>query len=184
MTATTEPTRLTAGDTIAWTKSLTEYPATGGWTLVYRLINAAGHIDIAGTASGSDHAIAVSASDSAAWPPGDYAWQSYVENGAVRHTVGKGRLTIDPNFAAQADGYDDRSIARKILDGLLAAYQSATLSKSFVQEYEIAGRKIKFAAKTDWLAEINFWKAEVAKEENAARRSAGKGLGTRIYERF
>lgn len=183
MTATTEPSRVTAGDTIAWTKSLSDYPASAGWVLSYSLRNPLGSIDFSAGASGDDHAVNVPASTSAPWKAGAYAWQAYVTKGAERYTVGNGQITIDANFAISV-GHDGRSDARQILDNLMAAYKKASLDKAFVQEYEIAGRRIKFNAKADWLAEINFWKAEVAREENAARRKAGKGLGTRIYERF
>jgi hypothetical protein len=36
MTATSEPVRITAGDTVAWTKALPDYPASAGWVLKYR----------------------------------------------------------------------------------------------------------------------------------------------------
>lgn len=183
MTATTEPSRVTAGDTIAWTKSLTDYPASAGWVLSYSLRSLLGSIDFSASASGDDHVVSQSAATSAVWKAGTYAWQSYVTKGAERHTVGSGQIIIDANFAISV-GHDGRSEARQILDNLMTAYKTASSDKAFVQEYEIAGRHLRFNAKADWLAEINFWKAEVSREENAARRKAGKGLGTRIYERF
>lgn len=180
MTNTSEPSRVTAGDTVTWQKTLSDYPASDGWVLSYRLVNAAGHIDITASASGSDHLISV---DSSTWAAGVYAWQGYVTKAGKRTTIGRGQITIEANFASAA-ALDGRSVARQILDNLMDAYKTASAQKAFVQEYEIVGRRMKFNAKTDWIAEINFWTAEVAREENAARRAAGKGLGTRIYERF
>ena len=184
MTATTEPTRITAGDTVAWTKTLADYPASAGWVLKYRLINAAGKIDITGGASGDDHAISVPASTSAGWDDGTYSVQSYVEKGAERHTVGACTIVISPNLAAQAGGLETRSSARKILDALLLAYEAAATSRAFVQEYEIAGRRMKFNDKGAWLTEINFWKHETAKEVRAERIAAGLGSGNKVLVRF
>lgn len=184
MTATTEPTRITAGDTVAWTKTISDYPASAGWVLKYRLINPSGHYDITASASGSDHAVSIDAASSAGWAAGDYALQGVVEKAGQRFTVFTERIAVAPNLMAEAGAFDSRSAAEKILANLLANYQTASLEKAFVQEYEIAGRRIKFNAKADWLLEINFWKREVARERRAARAAAGLGSGTRVYERF
>ena len=58
---TTEPTSITAGDSVAWTRSLSDYPASAGWSLAYTLINAAAKITINASAAGDDHAVSVSA---------------------------------------------------------------------------------------------------------------------------
>ena len=33
MTATSEPSRVTAGDTVTWSKTLSDYPATSAWVI-------------------------------------------------------------------------------------------------------------------------------------------------------
>ena len=70
MTDTVEPKRITAGDSVTWTRSLSDYPASSGWVLSYALINAAGKISITATASGADHLISVSATTSVGWAAG------------------------------------------------------------------------------------------------------------------
>lgn len=184
MIATTEPARITAGDTVAWTQSLADYPASAGWTLSYRLINAAGKIDIVASASGNDYAVLVAAATSAGWAPGRYDWISSVSKGAERYTVERGVVTIDINLAAQVAGLDTRSDAKKILEALMTAYAAAAANRAFVQEYEIAGRRMQFNAKTDWLLEINYWKREVAAQARTARLAAGLDAGNKIYVRF
>lgn len=184
MTATTEPTAFTAGDTLAWTKTLPDYPAGAGWVLKYRFINASEKHDATATASGDSHAVSIAAADSN-WGAGLYDWQSWVEKGAERHTVALGKTLAKPNLAGiTAAGFDNRSQARQILDTLLAAYAGAATGKPFVAEYEIAGRRVKFNSRTECLAEINHWKREVAREEREARLAAGLGSGTKIYTRF
>src|SRR3990167_1080353 len=93
---TTEPAEVRAGDTVEWTKSLGDYPASDGWTLKYAMRGPM-VIDITATASGSSYAVSVAKTVSALWIAGLYYWQAYVEKGSDRHTVGTGRITIAPN---------------------------------------------------------------------------------------
>lgn len=185
-TATTEPTTLVAGDTITWQKSLPDY-AADTWTLKYRLLNAAGKIDITATAIGTDHLVSVSSATSAGWAAGDYDYVAWVEKSGERNTVGQGRITVQPNLAT-ANTYDGRSESRKIYEALLAAYQTAVTERAYVAEYEInaggGSRRLKFNAKADWLLELNFWKSQVAAEDRAAGIAAGTGGSGRVLVRF
>ena len=185
---TTEPARVRAGDTVTWRKSLALYPATDGWTLYYRLINATAKIDITATASGSDHLVSLTSTITAAYTAGNYDYLAWAEKGTgptyERASVGSGRITITPNLAA-LNTYDGRSDARRIYESLLAAYETATTSRAYVAEYEIAGRRMKFNAKSDWITELNYWKAQVAAEDRAAALAAGLGGGSaRLLVRF
>ncbi len=185
-TPTQEPATVVAGDTITWQKSFSDYPATT-WTLKYRLLNAAGKIDITATASGNDYLVSVTAATSAAWTAGDYDYTGWVEKGsgptAERVTVSTGRITVQANLAA-LNTYDGRSKARQIYEALLTAYKSAVDARAFVAEYEIAGRRMKFASRTEWITELNFWKAQVAAEDRAAKIADGLGGGARVLVRL
>lgn len=180
----TEPVSITAGDTIAWVKSLTDYPASAGWVLKYRLINASNKYDIVATSSGDDFHINVLASTSSSYAAGLYDLQAFVEKAGERYTISSGRLQIFPDLAAQATGYDNRSTARKILDALLSAYQSAAENRAFVQEYEIAGRHMKFSTAADWIAQINYWQSQVKAEERAQNINNGMASGNKLLVRF
>lgn len=184
-TPTIEPSSVTAGDTVTWSRSLSDYPASSGWVLKYRLINATSKIDITATASGADHAVSVAKSTTAGWGAGWYDWQAYVEKAAERFTVGTGRIEIKPDLAdVVASGFDNRSQARQILDSLMAAYKNAVSSRAFVLEYEIAGRRMKFNNKAEWITEIQFWQAAVAQEDRAANINKGLAAGNKLLVRF
>ena len=131
----------------------------------------------------TDHLVSVSSTSSASYAAGDYDYLCWVEKIGERVSVGQGRITVKPNLAA-LNTYDGRSPARKIYEGLLAAYQTAVTSRAFVAEYEIAGRRMKFNGKADWLTEINYWKAQVAAEDRAAKIADGMGSGARVLVRF
>jgi hypothetical protein len=189
MTATTEPLRVVAGDTIIWQKTLALYPAPT-YVLKYRLINATAKMDITATASGSDHLTTVTAATSAAWAAGIYTLTGYVETGSgatlQRITISETKITVAPNLAAvSAAGYDNRSAAQKILDGLNAEYQTRiTNGQGFVAEYSIADRRMKFDVKADWIKAIDYWKTQVAAEERAAALANGERSSKSLYVRF
>src|SRR6478736_6672226 len=95
-----EPTIIVAGDTVQWTKSIPDYPATDGWTLKYSF-QIAGSLDepiqFSATTSGAGYSISVTAATTAAWDPANYIWTSFVEDATHRHRVGTGTVTILPD---------------------------------------------------------------------------------------
>lgn len=180
----TEPLYIQAGDTVAWTRDLTDYPASA-WALKYRLINAAAKIDITAAADGDTHSVTVAAATTATWADGDYTWQSYVEGGASeRYTVATGRLTIKPDLAAKAAAFEARSTARKALDDTRAALATWIASNGQVQEYEISGRKMKYSSIADIQGRIQLLEREVAREEAAEKLAAGLQPARRVLVRF
>lgn len=182
MTALTEPSRVTAGDTVTWLKSLADYPASTGWVLSYTLINAAAKITFAASASGSDHLVTVAASTTAAWAAGTYTWIAVVTKAAERYTVGQGSITVAPDLAAAAL-YDGRTSAKKALEAvntLLETYGA----KAYLQGYEINGRKQTFQSPGEFLKFRSQLVAEVAREDNAARLAAGLSPRNQISVRF
>lgn len=181
-TPTTEPTSITAGDSLTWQRSLADY-AADVWTLKYRLINSTAKLDLTATASGTNHLITISTAVSAAIAPGLYAWSAWVEKTGERVTIGSGTLRVLPNLAVQAV-YDARSDAAVIVDQLMAAYKSYSASNGHVAEYEIAGRRMKYRSGAEILAAINHWKAVLASEQRAARIAAGLGAGNKLLVRF
>lgn len=182
---TTEPLSVFAGDTLTWKKTLTNYPASAGWTLRYRLINAAAKIDIIAAASGDDHLVTVAAATSTAYAAGTYDWQSYVTNaGGERYTIEQGSMDVLANWAGAAAGLETRSTAQQILDVLEAQWLKAATNRAYVFEYQVAGRKMKFATRQEWVIELDYWRREVAREKRAARLAAGRESGRKVYVRF
>lgn len=182
MTATTEPGRVTAGDTVAWTKSLSDYPASAGWVLSYTLINSAAKITITATASGDDHAVSVAAATTASWAAGTYTWMAVVTKAAERYTLGTGSLVIAPNLAALSTS-DTRTSGKKALDAVNTLLENYG-SKAYLQGYEINGRKMQFNTPGEFLAFRDKLKAEVAREDNAARIAAGLAPRNQLSVRF
>lgn len=180
-TPTAEPSRITAGDTVTWLKSLSDYPATASWVLSYTLINATSKITITATASGADHLVSVAAATTAGWAAGTYTWVAAVTKAAERYTVGQGSITIGANLAA-ASVLDTRSHATKVL-AIIEAYLEAPGNLASAS-YEIAGRKLQHYGVPELLALRDKYRAEAAREANAARIAAGLSPRNQIAVRF
>lgn len=126
-----EPSSFVAGDTVAWTKSLSDY-LPSDWTLSYsfRAEDGGALLNVTGAASGNDHALTISAASTSTLRPGTWLWHSYVTAGAVRYTVGSGSLSITPNFQNINYTTDLRSSAKKAYDNALAAWENVRLGQT------------------------------------------------------
>lgn len=157
----TEPSSFRAGDLLAWTKSLSDYPANDGWALAYTLINASTKITINASASGADFSVSVPAATTAAYVPGLYQWAARVTKALEIYTVVHGTVEILPNLAAQAT-FEFRSHAKTMLDAIEAAFEGKASSTQL--EMEINGRRIRSFSPEDMIRWRSVYKAEVAKE--------------------
>lgn len=182
-----EPKILQAGDTLRWTVRLPEHPANEGWTLSYRLINAGSTIDLV---AGPDpqqpelHLVSVAAATSAEYLPGTYTVTKFVSRGLDRYTLAQGEIRVLPDLAASATPMDARSEARRALDDLRAALRRWLSTQGAVSEYEIAGRRMRFASMEDIQKRIQLAESEVAREVEAERLAAGLGRRRRVLVRF
>lgn len=178
-TITTTPLEVTAGDTLSWQVSLSDYLATDAWVLNYALVNSLNKYAIVATASGAEHALNVAAATSENYVAGEYQWQAYVTKGALRVTVGVGTIKILPNLAGAAGGLDTRSHVKKTLDAIESWLESKNPA---VSEYEIAGRRMRYIPIAELLKFRSQYKNELRAEE-AAKSSGLKGRN-RLQVRF
>lgn len=126
-----EPSSFVAGDTVVWTKSLSDY-LPSDWTLSYsfRAEDGGDLLNVTGAASGNDHSLTIPAASTNTLRPGTWLWHSYVTAGAVRCTVGNGTLSITPNFQNINYTTDLRSSAKKAYDNALAAWENVRLGQT------------------------------------------------------
>lgn len=175
---TTEPASVTAGDTIKWTKALPDYPASAGWVLSYAFTGP-GNISITSTASGDDHAVTVSAADSAAWAAGAYIGQAYVTKSIERYTVATGLLlSVAPNLAT-ASGL---SWARRCVAAIQAVLEGK--AGSDLLSTKINDKELRKYTPEELIHLYRFFEQEVAREDQAAKLAAGLGGGNRVLVRF
>ena len=166
------PAIMRAGDTVTWKRSLSDYPASDGWSLSYALVRDGVQIIISSAASGTDHLVAVPVATSNTWSPGVYHWLERVTKGAEAYTIASGTTEIIANLSAAASGFDARTHAEKALAAIEAWIEGRDLG---VAEYQIGDRQLKNIPIPDLLKLRDAYRREV-------RYQAGKS--SRIYMRF
>lgn len=158
------PAAFLAGTTVKYTRSLADYPATGGWTLKLALAGPAAFSKDA-AASGADHAVELTATDTVL-APGVYQWSEQVRNGAgVIYEVASGTVVIRAN-PGSATGASQQSWAEKTLAVVEAAI-AGTLAGG-LQSYQIHGRAVNRIPLEDLLKLRNTLRAQVAREQYGA----------------
>jgi len=179
---TVEPLAVTAGDTVAWSRSGGDYPSPT-WVLTYYYASVSHALApvVATAGVNGAHDVAVSPAVTATWAPDTYTWQAKVADGTDVHTVDVGRLTVAPSLVSMSS-IDSRAWAEKALD----AIEAVMLGKASVdqQSYSIGGR----AASAYTVEELVAWRdrlrSEVKQMERAARIARGENAGGRILVRF
>lgn len=171
---------LIAGDTLQFTTSVPDYPASAGWTLTYRLVprTSGTAISFDATADGDDYDIEVGASTTDDWTAGEYSWSAYVSKAGERHTVDQGTVKIQPNPSVVA-AYDARSHARKTLDAIQAVIQNRATQAQ--KSYSIGGRSLEHTPFADLLELESVYLTRVANEDATASGGVAGPLGRIRY---
>lgn len=176
-----EPPEVAAGDSVTWKKTLNAFKPSDGWVLSYVFLNAIDKIELSATASGDDHLISATSTDTDGWAAGVYSWQSYVTKGSERHLVNTGKLTVRPNFA-DLSAYDDRSHAARVLEAIEAVLENRATQSHLM--YEIAGRKVQSIPFADLIVLRDRYRVDVRAEEDAERAARGLGSCNKLLVRF
>ena len=174
---------LIAGDSLDFSTSVPDYPATDGWTLTYRLAprTAGTALSFAATALGGDYQVQVLAATTAAWAAGEYSWAAYVTKAGNRFTVDSGTITIQPDPGV-VSSLDSRTHAQRVLEAIQAVIERrATVDQ---QEYTIGSRSLKKMDPKDLLYWRDRYRAEVRGEEAGRRLLAGETPGYALQVRL
>jgi hypothetical protein len=196
MTATTrtiEPTQITKGERVAWTKSYDDYSAAE-YSLEYRFrgITGGAGFNVTATADGADFDAAITAVQSATMTAGTYEWQPWLTQiGTATNTFvapgGGGRLTVKDGFpTGTTTAVDTRSTAKKIMDAIDTALLTSATDADVI-EYEIstgAGtRKVK-RSREDAMKTRSYYATIYANEQARERMKNGGSFGTTYGVRF
>lgn len=162
----TEPTRLTAGDTWEWTKSLADYLPADGWALSY-VVTGPSTIRFNASESGTGYVVTVAAATTKTLPAGSYRWASYVTSGSTRKQVGEGLLEVVANFETIAVGGSTASFAVRNLTVVEAAIEGRLPTS--LEEYQIAGKVVKHMPIMELMNLRARLRQEVAREQHGGR---------------
>lgn len=173
-----EPTSIRAGDSYSWQRSFSQYPASAGWVLSYRLVSQSSGeaYSISSSGSGDNHVVALSAADSADYLEGQYTLVGAIAKGSERVTIYIDACTVLPDLM-HAAANDRRGAAQKIVDAIDSWMSTKA---TWAGEKQIADRRIKDHDLVQ-LMQLREYYAGIARTEAAtAALFAGTGASTRI----
>lgn len=191
-----EPTTVTQGEQVAWTREYCDFPASL-WSLEYRIrwvgSGSGDGVDITATADGDSYDAVITAAESTAlgnlgngwkWQ----AWATETANPTNKVCVNQGYFKLEKGFVhGTVTATDQRSNAKITLDALDAAIAGGASSTQL--EWEITtpagSRRIKQMSVKE-LTDMRSYYARLVSNENAAERMrTGKGgFGTTVKARF
>lgn len=189
------PSKITAGDKVTWRdrsisgidsdtgKPITYTPATHSLQYVIKGPDS-DSLTLAAVVDGQEWVTTIAAAQSAQLSAGLYFWSAGVIDGSGdRVTIQTGQIKVAVNLATIAAPYDGRSNSRKMLEAVDAAIQ-ARLSGGAVDSYTIKGRDASRTPIPDLIRLRDLLKAEVAREDQAAKVAQGDVAPGKLFVRF
>lgn len=169
-----EPVIFVAGDSVSWTKTASDYPAST-WTLVYYFNNlAAGQFDWTTTADGDDYQVSIPAADTDALSPGRWNVAAVYSDGTDRATEQIGTIFILPNPTKA--GQDFRTSVQRKLEAAQAVLEGRATKDQ--ESYSLEGRSLSRMPIKDLVWWVDRLAAEARAERDAFNRARG-GSGSR-----
>jgi hypothetical protein len=183
----TEPLNFYSGETVKWKRTdLSDYPAPT-WTLYYVLQKTGTRITFNSSQDGSstNHLISLTPSTTAGYTVGLYHFVVEARDGTDVYVVDEGYMEIKTDFAEQSSGYDDRSVAKKMVDAYESLFSNQITNSTLEQlSYSIAGRSISKMSASEIRTEYLRWQRLYQQEVDELRIKNGLGTRKRILTRF
>ena len=173
------PKKFRAGDTLLFTETLTDYPASI-YTLTYTLINAFHKYSLVATANGDDFVVSKTTIQTADFAMGDYAYIAHITLDDEKYQVLDGNVTILPNLS-NIENLDTRSFARKMVERIEAVlHGEGTIEQ---KQYTINGRTLVSRELTELQQLRDIYNAEIASEDMKSNKNKRK-YSRSLYTRF
>jgi len=179
------PTELQLGDFWAWKRDdlSTDYPvASYSLSYEFNLIDGATVSNFTLTASESNNAYIIEATNTGSYTKGNYNWVSYITrtSDSARVKLEEGFVEIQDNYATTSASV--RSHAKIVLDAIEAVIENrATMDQSSMS---IAGRSLSRLSIDELLTFRARYKAEYLKEVKQLRIKNKRGSGNTIKVNF
>lgn len=182
------PSTLRVGDTTSWRDEplLIDNARVDSsmYTLKHILAGPTAPVTLTATADGTGWKTQLTITQADALVAGEYSWQAIIETVNERITVGSGQLTVLPNLASAAQGFDGRTLAEKALADAEAALANYRATGGKIKSYTIGMRAMTFMDSSSILQEINYWKLRVSHEKAQQRIKNGLGNPRNLRVRF
>ncbi len=167
-----EPDYMVAGDYTQWSKSKSDYPATG-WSMVYAFTRSGtAPVLVTGAASGTAHLITLATDTTSGMASGRWAWQSYVTSGSQRRTVETGYIELEANFAAVTGGVDFRTHEMIVLEALQSTLEGTASTAEL--SVSIRDRSVSMMNPTELRNWLGVYRGLVLHQVRKSKRNRGR----------
>lgn len=177
-----EPIEFAAGDTLTFTRSISDYLASAGWALTYELRGGSQPIEFASIADGDSHKVTVTAAVTATWLPGDYVLAGYAIKGAERHQIYVGDFPVSADFQSSPGDEPVTTFAQRMVEKLELVMEGK--ADNDLLESRIGETMFKYLSPAELRTEHGYWvsvrRQEIAKE----RAKSGLPTGNKIRPMF
>jgi len=182
-----EPLKFYSGATVKWKRTdLSDFPAST-WTLHYTFVKDGTRIQVTSAQDGTteNHLVNIPPATTAAYAVGVYHWVVEARDGTDVYVVDSGICEILKDFAEQSSGYDNRSVAKKMVDAYESLFANQIDNSTLEQlSYSIAGRSISKLGADQTRVEYHRWKQLYKQELDEERINNGLGTRKKILTRF
>lgn len=159
------PSEFRAGDTVRFTRTLADFPASAGWVVKY-VLNGVSKVIVTASSSGDDHSFTMPATQSATLQPGTYTWVITAELSGARYTAEGGTVAVLADVLSAGAGalqsQDEKELA--LLNAEIAARAASDHT-----EYSIEGRSLKREALTELLEWRDLLRSRIARRRRGGR---------------
>lgn len=174
------PTRIHAGDTLAFNDEVYNYSSKDSWLIRYVLVTGINKYQFDSTANHGRHDFYVSASTTSKWVSDSYKWAAYAVSGDDRHTIATGTIEVLPDLTASAA--DQRHHVERMLKAIEAMLEGkASIDQ---QTYSVNGRSVGRYTFEELIVLRDKYKGELVNLKRAERVANGLPAGNKIFVRF
>ena len=182
-----EPTSVVAGTLVQWKRGdLSDTYAPASYDLIYniRLRNGGGvdKVVTATTATDGSFLVTLNSNITNTMAAGAYVWQAFIsrKSDSVKVLVANGDIELLSNL--DQNGADNRSHALIMVEKIQSLLEGR--ADKDVSSYSIQGRSLAKMSITDLMMWRDYYRKEVAKENQDALIAAGKASNATVKVRF
>jgi hypothetical protein len=176
------PEKIHAGDSIAWKKSLSDFPADDSWILSYYFTKSDLQITFNASADGSDHLVDLDNTETTSWQAGEYSYQALAIKGTETKTIDEGIIEILPNLAAASSGLEARPHIFIMREALRAMVQGKATKDQL--SLSINNRSISTYSPSEVRQWLDNYEMQCVAYRRKWRAQRGKPTGGQIKSRF
>ena len=176
-----EPITLAQGETISFTRMLSDFLPSDGWSLTYALRGGAQAISFSSTSSGNSHVVLVPSATTATWLVGTYQLEGLAVNtDGTKHHFYLNNFAVTTDLTTAPADLDTRTFAQKMLENIESALLD--LSQNSLQRTSVEMTEIDRVRRLDLMAQreklLQERRGELARQAAKNQKPTGRKIQT------